>query len=381
MSSINIKERRLAMGLTLNAFAKAIGVNSGTVYHWESKNKVLSQKSAQILASFFSCSVDELGLPIQSESKNIICEKREALGMSQAELARKIGVSRSTLCKWEAGKSVPMDVYWKPLSKCLGCSEDDLRPCFREIYSTALTEKRLALKLKKSQVGKALGVDRSAVVRWERGIDQPSNENLRKLTALFQCPATDLGIKRTAKSPLQQARLDRVLAQEEVAQQLGVSRYTVHRWESGRHSPSDHRLMQLSELYGRPINKLGFLLKKVKPVTISERNTLLMENLDIISKVISKNWPLVSAARINPEDLKQELTIRAMRAVETYRPDKGSLRSHIWNALQWEIRTQAAEANRHGVKSAPRGFRASFSSIEALSEAGMQFSTDSGLFL
>lgn len=382
MSSISIKDRRLAMGLTLNAFARALGVNSGTVSHWENKSKFLSQKSAQALASFFSCTVDELGLPIQDEpKKNIICEKRKALGLSQTELAQKIGASRSEVSDWETGKKIPMDFYLKPLCKCFSCSEDELRPCFCEIRPTVLTEKRLALKLKKSQVGKAIGVDRSTVVRWEQGVYRPGNENLRKLATLFQCPVTELGIKKPARSPLQQARLDHALAQKEVAQQLGVSFYTVHRWESRSQSPSDQQLMQLSELYRRPISKLGFLLRKVEPVSISERNTLLMENLDIISKVISKNWPLISAVRINSEDLKQDLTIRAMRAVETYRPDKGSLRGHIWNALQWEIRTQAAEANRHEVKSAPRGFRASFSSIEALSEAGMQFSTDSSLFL
>ena len=36
-----------------------------------------------------------------------IIEKREALGLTQAQLAHRIGVSHTTVWRWEAGQSSP----------------------------------------------------------------------------------------------------------------------------------------------------------------------------------------------------------------------------------------------------------------------------------
>ena len=55
-----------------------------------------------------------------------ITEKRNELGLSQEQLAEKIGVSRSAVAKWESGKGTPDIENLKILSKEFGISIDVL---------------------------------------------------------------------------------------------------------------------------------------------------------------------------------------------------------------------------------------------------------------
>ncbi len=52
---------------------------------------------------------------------------------------------------------------------------------------------------------------------------------------------------------LRRARNATGLTQEKVAERIGVSWMTVHRWEWSRRSISDQLLARVSELYGQPI--------------------------------------------------------------------------------------------------------------------------------
>ena len=51
---------------------------------------------------------------------------REQLGMTQAELARKLGLTRSSINGWEMGLSVPSTQYIVELAKLFGVSTDYL---------------------------------------------------------------------------------------------------------------------------------------------------------------------------------------------------------------------------------------------------------------
>ncbi len=53
---------------------------------------------------------------------------------------------------------------------------------------------------------------------------------------------------------LRRARNETGLSQEAVAERIGVSWMTVHRWERSQRGVPDHLLERLSELYDRPIN-------------------------------------------------------------------------------------------------------------------------------
>ena len=58
--------------------------------------------------------------------KDIIKSKRLALGLSQENLAKQLGVERITVTQWEAGRNTPKTKMLQEIAKALKCSTDDL---------------------------------------------------------------------------------------------------------------------------------------------------------------------------------------------------------------------------------------------------------------
>ena len=52
--------------------------------------------------------------------------KRVNAGLSQERLANLLKVERSTVAKWETGKSMPRAELLPKIAKILGCTVDDL---------------------------------------------------------------------------------------------------------------------------------------------------------------------------------------------------------------------------------------------------------------
>lgn len=55
--------------------------------------------------------------------------------LSQAELARRLGVDRSTVCQWHSGALVPATDRWSSIAGILGCTEDFIALCVRQSKS------------------------------------------------------------------------------------------------------------------------------------------------------------------------------------------------------------------------------------------------------
>ena len=71
---------------------------------------------------------------------------REQKGMTQAELARKLGVTRSGVHAWEMGVTVPSTQYVVELSLLFGVSADvllDLKPT-KTVSVDGLTDREIA---------------------------------------------------------------------------------------------------------------------------------------------------------------------------------------------------------------------------------------------
>ena len=71
---------------------------------------------------------------------------REQKGMTQAELARKLGVTRSGVNAWEMGVTVPSTQYIVELSLLFGVSADvllDLKPT-KSVSVDGLTDREIA---------------------------------------------------------------------------------------------------------------------------------------------------------------------------------------------------------------------------------------------
>lgn len=73
---------------------------------------------------------EKIGIMKESEVLRMIAERirevREANGMTQSELARKLGISRSAVNAWEMGISVPSAQYLIELSRLFRVSADYL---------------------------------------------------------------------------------------------------------------------------------------------------------------------------------------------------------------------------------------------------------------
>ena len=55
-----------------------------------------------------------------------IKERREALGLSQEQLAERLGVTQTSEHKWERGKAMPSTAKLPKLAELFHCTIDDL---------------------------------------------------------------------------------------------------------------------------------------------------------------------------------------------------------------------------------------------------------------
>lgn len=65
--------------------------------------------------------------------------RRKRIGISQIELANKIGVSQANVSQWESGSALPRSDKLPALAKALNCKIDDL---FDEIKTAAAAAER-----------------------------------------------------------------------------------------------------------------------------------------------------------------------------------------------------------------------------------------------
>ena len=55
-----------------------------------------------------------------------IKRRRQELGMSQADLARKLGITQIAVSNWENGYNCPKSTRLKDVADALGCTVDEL---------------------------------------------------------------------------------------------------------------------------------------------------------------------------------------------------------------------------------------------------------------
>lgn len=66
-------------------------------------------------------------LPWTPENGKALAARREALGLTQAQLARKVGCDAMTISRWERGCHSPRARQRKRLAKALGLTPEALR--------------------------------------------------------------------------------------------------------------------------------------------------------------------------------------------------------------------------------------------------------------
>ena len=69
--------------------------------------------------------------------------------------------------------------------------------------------------------------------------------------------------------------------------------------------------------------------------SIAERNRIVEEHLCCIDAVMRRNHALIRAARLEYDDVYQDLAICLILCVEQFDPEKGSLRRYIRTKVTW----------------------------------------------
>jgi transcriptional regulator with XRE-family HTH domain len=96
----HLRRRRLDLGLLQEEVARELGVKTGTVTKWELGLNPVS-------GAFLPAVIRFLGYDPAPEASSLPARLRAArqrLGITQKELARRLGVNPKTLRKWEDGR-------------------------------------------------------------------------------------------------------------------------------------------------------------------------------------------------------------------------------------------------------------------------------------
>ena len=177
-------------------------------------------------------------------------------------------------------------------------------------------------------------------------------------------------INQNCYQPMREARIEQGLTQRELGRRSGIPYQTIKGYEQGRNNPTAGRLRSLAEVLGLDVENYPTPRQRTP---VDERNELLKKYMDLPGYIIRENWTLVVATHMEVEDVKQELLLRGLQAIETYDPTAGaSLRHHVNIAMRYHLIKLAHAASNRGMTHVPRGVRVTFCSVEALSESGFE---------
>lgn len=97
--------------------------------------------------------------------------------------------------------------------------------------------------------------------------------------------------------------------------------------------------------------------------SFAERNRIVEEHLYRIERVICQNSALIHAAHLDHDDVYQQLAVRLIRCVESFDPEKGELKQHIDDQLQYELMNCMDSRRRYGFTQAPYDLRGAVVSL------------------
>lgn len=104
--SEQIRLWRQAKGLSLEEASKRFGVSPKTFLDWE-RGMIPSNRQKERLSKELGLDKDVLFKKCEVEKLNaLLKEKRLEYGLTQAELAKHLGYSSPTICRWEKGVEI-----------------------------------------------------------------------------------------------------------------------------------------------------------------------------------------------------------------------------------------------------------------------------------
>ncbi|RKX28431.1 MAG: hypothetical protein DRP71_17400 [Verrucomicrobia bacterium] len=160
-----------------------------------------------------------------------IRKRRMDLGLTQAQVARLIGVTLMTVYGWERGRFTPATRHLPGVLRFLG---EDPRAQVQG-FAARLRAAREGLGLSQKGLGMRLGVHPSTVWHWEHGRTQPS---IQFWPLILDLIGSDLAEPRaTTGDRLLALRRARGVTQAELATELGLTQQGISEWERGLRQP------------------------------------------------------------------------------------------------------------------------------------------------
>ena len=223
---LRLKEVRINKRLTLKQVALAINLSESTISLYECGKRHPDYSTLIKLADFFGVSVDYLlghvshndfdfedeqhepDCPDMSLLHRRITELRRKYGETQAEVASLLNVTQQAYANYETGKRNPSVRHLIILSKHYHITLDCLLGLIGSpsiSFAPRLRELRKERDLSQKSLADAVGVDRTAIAKYETGASGAKAEMLEKLATFFGVTTDYLLGRSDIKSPAPEA--------------------------------------------------------------------------------------------------------------------------------------------------------------------------------
>lgn len=278
-----LSEARVRGGLSVAQLARAIGVSRPSVALWEQGQRRPARIYWTALAAALGLTVEQVGelfvgyRPARFDSWPLpsLAVARRTAGLTQRQLAGRLGVAPTTLSMWEsAGMPVPVDAIAE-LAHLLDTSEDRLRsapPCDRVQDPRPLRQARRQVAMSQREAAAYLGVAVGSLARYESGERPPPLNVVRAMAVAYRRPLADLlrhsghDIPPLPSGPcwrpeqVPQAilalRSAAGMTKTQLGRKLGRSGQAVRSWEVGRSRPTQATCRRLELLF--PVSRGRF---------------------------------------------------------------------------------------------------------------------------
>ena len=107
-------------------------------------------------------------------NKELITKYRLEHGITQAELARRLDVSKNAISFWESGKRTPMPKSIDMLVESIGIPHEQWYEINDKTFGAKLTSMRLRNNIAQNDLAKMIGTSSENINRWEADRHVPS---------------------------------------------------------------------------------------------------------------------------------------------------------------------------------------------------------------
>ena len=238
-----VKTHRIACDMTQADLAEHLGVSTTVVGSWERGNSIPTMQKGRQLANWLTepASAVRAKTSINTDLGERIQAKRMMLGISQSELARRLGIDKKSIREWEYGRLAPSKTRVQTLIEWLNGS-DDVLLCdrIREMrHRVGMTQKELAARL---------GCNVDAIKAWEQNRKGPTPEQFGRIMRWMQGAQLSLSRRgadygkeleyRFFVQPMKERRIQLGKTAVDVSSELGASHAVVSRWETRDRIPN-----------------------------------------------------------------------------------------------------------------------------------------------